>query len=61
MKQVAGALIDVLQEVLRGSLQEKDLVVVVPVVRQVTALLAHQLIVQAAVRNVAAPVVRTKS
>ena len=61
LDQVARPLVDVLQEVLRGGLQEQDLVVVVPVVRQVAALLADELVVQAAVRHVVSPVVRAQA
>ena len=45
-------LVDTLYEVLSGSLEEQDLVVVVAVVRQVTALLAHELVVDDAEGNV---------
>lgn len=59
--QVARSFLDVLEEVLRGGFQQQDLVVVVPMVGQVAALFADELIVQGAVSYVVAAVVRTQS
>lgn len=45
LNHVVKLLVHILYEVLSCSFQEKDLVVVITVVRQVTALLAHKLVV----------------
>ena len=60
LHQIRRALIDILKEILGGSFQQQDLVVMVTVMRQVAALFADQLIMEAAVCHVCSPVVRTK-
>ena len=60
LHQVAGALIDVLQEVLGCCLEQQNLVVVVPMVRKIAALFAHQLVVQRTVGDVRLVVVAAR-
>ena len=60
LKQVARAFVDILQEILSSRLEKQNLVIVVAMVGQVTALLTDQLVVQLAVRDVVSPVVRTQ-
>ena len=57
LDQIIAALVDILEEILGGGLEQKNLVVVIAMVRQITALLADQLIMQAAVSDIATPVV----
>lgn len=57
LHQISRALIDVLQEVLGSSFQQQDLVIVITVVRQVTALFTDQLIMEATVCNVCSSVI----
>ena len=57
LDQIIAALVDILEEILGGGLEQENLVVVIAMVRQITALLADQLIMQAAVSDIATPVV----
>jgi hypothetical protein len=61
LQDVVQALVHVLEETLRCCLQQEDLRVVVLVVRQVTTLLAHQLLVHHAISYVAFVMVRAGS
>ena len=60
LDQIVCPLINVLEEVLSGSLEQQDLVVVVPVMGKVAALLADKLVMQAAVSHIAAAMVRAE-
>jgi len=60
VQQTRSALVDVLQEVLGGGLEQQNLVVVVPVVAEVAALLTDELIMHAAVGYVVSTVVRAQ-
>ena len=60
LDQIVCPFINILEEVLSGSLEQQDLVVVVPVMGKVAALLTDKLVMQAAVSHVAAAMVRAE-
>lgn len=60
LNQIICPLVNVLKEILSSGFQQKNLIIVVTMVRQVTALLANELVVQAAVGDVISSVVRAQ-
>ena len=61
LNQVIATFVNVLKEILCGGLEQKDLIIVVTVMRQIATLLADELIVQTAVGDVASSVIRAQS
>ena len=60
LEKVSCTFINVLQEVLGCSFQEKDLVVVITMMGQVTAFFTNQLIVKAAIGYVSSSMIRAE-